>query len=394
MNKYVTGAVAAACISASAFLMAQDVLPEEAGARPTACEAHPGGKDSNGCHTCKTNCAKWGLSTGEYHCHGGGGSSSGSAGGSTGSSSVSADPGISQAQQAAAEQARIEAEEQARIQEEARIKAEEAARKQAEEQAKIKAAEEARKKAEAEKKDREAGDKEGYNYRLKHPDEKIPALSGKSAAYSEGYQKGFDRGEEYVRTQTLEKARTDAEYAARNLNENEWGKKLPDGVKQNLYLETLQSEAAKKESEYFAEINREALNNSYSDYVRNYAAYQSGKKVTMKSSSVADTDKGRDYYKKQYDSGLKWAKDEIKELKEQVREESEKDASEGRPASDYSYQEYKKDGPDLYKELDQIYQEGYSKGQSQRNIVHGLELAGIVGLAGLGFGLIRRRRRA
>lgn len=40
--------------------------------------AHPGRTDANGCHTCRTNCAEWGLSTGEYHCHNGGNSSSGS----------------------------------------------------------------------------------------------------------------------------------------------------------------------------------------------------------------------------------------------------------------------------------------------------------------------------
>ena len=32
--------------------------------------AHPTGKtDSHGCHTCRTNCGKWGLQNGEYHCH-------------------------------------------------------------------------------------------------------------------------------------------------------------------------------------------------------------------------------------------------------------------------------------------------------------------------------------
>jgi hypothetical protein len=31
--------------------------------------AHPGRTDSSGCHTCRTNCPKWGLSYGEYHCH-------------------------------------------------------------------------------------------------------------------------------------------------------------------------------------------------------------------------------------------------------------------------------------------------------------------------------------
>ena len=36
---------------------------------PNISLAHPGRTDSSGCHTCRTNCAGWGLSTGEYHCH-------------------------------------------------------------------------------------------------------------------------------------------------------------------------------------------------------------------------------------------------------------------------------------------------------------------------------------
>lgn len=36
---------------------------------PLFTEAHPGRTDSSGCHTCRTNCPSWGLSTGEYHCH-------------------------------------------------------------------------------------------------------------------------------------------------------------------------------------------------------------------------------------------------------------------------------------------------------------------------------------
>lgn len=38
-------------------------------ALPLTASAHPGNTDAYGCHTCRTNCAKWGLSTGEYHCH-------------------------------------------------------------------------------------------------------------------------------------------------------------------------------------------------------------------------------------------------------------------------------------------------------------------------------------
>ncbi|OGZ44429.1 MAG: hypothetical protein A2756_04220 [Candidatus Ryanbacteria bacterium RIFCSPHIGHO2_01_FULL_48_27] len=36
---------------------------------PLAANAHPGNTDAYGCHTCRTNCSKWGLSSGEYHCH-------------------------------------------------------------------------------------------------------------------------------------------------------------------------------------------------------------------------------------------------------------------------------------------------------------------------------------
>lgn len=36
---------------------------------PSVSFAHSGRTDSSGGHTCRTNCASWGLSTGEYHYH-------------------------------------------------------------------------------------------------------------------------------------------------------------------------------------------------------------------------------------------------------------------------------------------------------------------------------------
>ena len=36
---------------------------------PIKIEAHSGGTDSSGCHVCRTNCAQYGLTTGQYHCH-------------------------------------------------------------------------------------------------------------------------------------------------------------------------------------------------------------------------------------------------------------------------------------------------------------------------------------
>ena len=38
--------------------------------------AHPGGRASDGCHYCRTNCAKWGEKKDERHCHNGGSDSS------------------------------------------------------------------------------------------------------------------------------------------------------------------------------------------------------------------------------------------------------------------------------------------------------------------------------
>lgn len=45
--------------------------------------AHPGRTDSRGCHTCRNNCERWGLSYGQYHCHNGGSSSGSSSSKST-----------------------------------------------------------------------------------------------------------------------------------------------------------------------------------------------------------------------------------------------------------------------------------------------------------------------
>ncbi|MED4461813.1 YHYH domain-containing protein [Metabacillus fastidiosus] len=73
--------------------------------------AHPGRTDGNGGHTCRTNCAKWGYSTGEYHTHNGGSSSSsGGDSSSSSSSSVVESSGPSPEEIAAQEQTQGEKE--------------------------------------------------------------------------------------------------------------------------------------------------------------------------------------------------------------------------------------------------------------------------------------------
>jgi len=56
---------------------------------PSLANAHPGRTDSNGGHTCRTNCERWGYEYGEYHYHNGGGSSSNSSSSSSTSNSIS-----------------------------------------------------------------------------------------------------------------------------------------------------------------------------------------------------------------------------------------------------------------------------------------------------------------
>lgn len=62
---------------------------------PSVGNAHPGRTDSNGGHTCRTNCEKWGYSYGEYHYHNGGSSSSSSTNSSSGTSTNSSSSGTS-----------------------------------------------------------------------------------------------------------------------------------------------------------------------------------------------------------------------------------------------------------------------------------------------------------
>ena len=50
---------------------------------PTIVFAHPGKTDANGCHYCRTNCAKCGLYNGQYHCHNSGTSGSSSSNNTT-----------------------------------------------------------------------------------------------------------------------------------------------------------------------------------------------------------------------------------------------------------------------------------------------------------------------
>lgn len=120
--------------------------------------AHPGRTDGNGGHTCRTNCASWGLEYGEYHYHNGGGSSSSS---SSSSSSTVKKSGPS-AKEIEARKAK---------------------------QAKEAAAKKAKQVAQAEQDGYADGLKDGYNGTSNIGTSKY------QGAYNKGYKKGFANGE-------------------------------------------------------------------------------------------------------------------------------------------------------------------------------------------------------
>lgn len=55
-------------VLASSLLLTYKILAAKPVSHPEWV-AHPGRTNRYGCHTCRTNCERWGLEYGEYHCH-------------------------------------------------------------------------------------------------------------------------------------------------------------------------------------------------------------------------------------------------------------------------------------------------------------------------------------
>lgn len=127
----------------------------------TSIQAHPGRTDSNGCHTCRTNCEKWGLAYGEYHCHNGGGTSS-SGGTSAPSTSRSSTPSPSTPQPVQEAKPKVEVPAQPKV-----------------DYAK-------------------EGATDGYSFKMKNPDK---TLEDVTYTYSQkAYKTAFDDAEQKVKT--------------------------------------------------------------------------------------------------------------------------------------------------------------------------------------------------
>lgn len=269
--------------------------------------AHPGRTDASGCHTCYTNCTKWGLSYGEYHCHGG----SSSSGSSVGSSSYSQDYYL--------QQQRIK-EEQERL---------------------------AQERAEAEK---NLGNQEGYDYKKANPDMDMGSLSGKSESYIEGYKEGFSRAESELSENTKTLARNNASSDAKTLASPNL--EVPAGVITALYLSTYQEDFTYYENLFYEEIKENAKYSAMIDVYDKYGRGDYSKEVV---------EKARDLYAKTYDAYYNQYSLEVEQELEYVYELG---LQEGRSFGDKDYYDQQYSEYKIFNDLLDRYNRGYEDGHS------------------------------
>ena len=309
--------------------------------------AHPGRTDANGCHTCRTNCAKWGLSQGEYHCHNGG-TSSGS-----GSSSNRSNSASTNYQQQLADQ------------------------KAAEKLAKKQAAEEKKQKEAYIASEKSSGETDGYQYKMKHPDESIGSLSGTSEYYRESYQSGYAKADEQLTKETQEVA--DKNSAADATKLSKMNLNVPEGVKKELYLETYKEKFKEYEDNYRNSVKQDAKESAMID------AYDFNGKLDH---TKEIEEKGRDIYQKTYDTNYDLYTKDIEESKDYVSGKGYDDGKTFQDKTDSSYEQF--DDFKAYAEMQKIYDASYQEGRNMSLMIAGVALICVVAV---GVSLFVRKRR-
>ncbi|GIN90262.1 hypothetical protein J6TS1_00980 [Siminovitchia terrae] len=307
---------------------------------PSYTSAHPGRTDSNGGHTCRTNCEKWGLEYGEYHYHNGG-SSSGSSNGNGSGNSTNKGPSAP----AQAPEVNNQALEEQRKQEElARQRAEEE-RKKAEEEARKRAEEEEKKRQEAIK-ERKLGEKEGAeiakeDFDTAEKNDPDKHLDGKSSAYAEGFKKG---------------------YAASWKEKKEQKKYFQKGYEQGLDQEKIDlDDIPKKRHGIFEEGFKEGNEKREKEIEKQYKL---GKKHGLKKQDPKPGNKDKKAfiaaYKKGYKSGIKETitKEGKKSAKTNYSVKIPKDYKENK-----DYSKWYEQGFDSNKKAAEVRKAGFKKGQ-------------------------------
>ena len=172
----------------------------------TSIQAHPGRTDSNGCHTCRTNCEKWGLAYGEYHCHNGGGTSS-SGGTSAPSTNGSSAPSPSTPQPVQEAKPKVEVPAQPKI-----------------DYAKEGAA-------------------DGYSFKMKNPDKTLEDViyTYSQKAYKTAFNKSYEKAETELMNNTSSLAETNGKKDALEKEAYQL-KELPSKIIKNEYIEYYKTE--------------------------------------------------------------------------------------------------------------------------------------------------------
>ncbi|GLY12562.1 YHYH domain-containing protein [Pseudobacillus badius] len=321
--------------------------------------AHPGNTDGNGGHYCRTNCAKWGLETGEYHYHNeGGGSSSGggssdrSSGAGSSSSSPSNEPSP----------------------------------------AEIAAQQEAADRSKGEKEGYDSGYKDGYAAATKN------AEGSGSESYNEGYKTGYEKGHvEGQKKLEAEKIKAQKEGAALGQKTDTLsvpGKYTENTVLKDAFTESFNKVVKARDEKFIAKYSkmgyedgledmRQTLDNMKESY---YQAYEDGfkkglaefkDKYVQKGYNAAFTHLKYQAPKMDNPKYIKWYKEGF-ESNEEVQEIQEAGFELGDSGEDYVL-------PEEYKHAEVVFKHYYDKGleKHKEDTAQTAAGAGFIGLAWL-----------
>lgn len=304
--------------------------------------AHPGRKDSSGCHYCRTNCASYGLSTNEYHCHNGGGSSSG--GGASAPTVTPIQPSAAEieAQQRAAEAAR---QEQERILVEAQTK---------------------------------QAEMDGYDFKQTNPNASLPDLSGQPEHYISAYKAAFDKAEQELSTKSKEIAEENARKDAISLEE--MNLTVPEKVIEVIYLTEYKDMFEQFESKHLETIILDAKAKA-KVAVFNFVSANDKNDYILK--------KEKDIYCKYYKEAYIDYEQQLAETKEEIIARAKDDAGSKKDIAFLDeYEDYK-----VYDSLVKLYNKTYEENDNSIGNIISLGIALIFGAGLISWFIVFLKRR-
>lgn len=303
-------------------------------------KAHPGRTDANGCHVCRTNCDKWGLSTGEYHCHNGGSSSTtsnsnsssssnkasgSSAGGSTSTNNITQKPNTVTSTLDYASK----------------------------------------------------GKTDGYKTKKSNPNMELEdaVYTYTNSAYKKAYEEAFKKAEIELKDISKRRGKENGKKDALNTEEYKLDK-VPDGVIKTVYVETYKQAYDSVEKSEIDANDAKAKQNSF----RKIFHEQTEKSVDfhgLKKYETAYKAAYEEYYKKY----TKEKENYIQQSKEKGKQDGEK-----RKEKDYSFLEDIKDTA-VYKQAVEAYDQSYDENYKEMGMIE--TLLSLLIMAGFIYGVYR-----